>query len=426
MVRKVLLMSMNVGGGHTALRDAFATALDRVDPEGRRFAVERYESKDEGTLAFYTWVVRHLTPFQWVVHRFSDSELTLRLALSVRSSLVAEAKQLLRVQRPDVVVSAHLILSGAVVLARNELGLDTRVVTAIPDYGPPTAGFFPRLRSIRPDAAIAMEAQAFDAVRRRSHARADNVHRSGFLTRPPFEALAAQLGDRRRLPPDERRALAARLTSEHPQLAGYDPQRPTAIFLGGSAWTEKTLPVLEGVLADPSIAATTNLLVVAGKNPAFHARAAKLLAGHPTASLFGFVSPETMAGLVALADVPVLGSLAPATLHELLELRCGPLLLFHFIPGTELPHIDYLQDQRLGVYEPEAARMVERLREALGHAAPSSGLGALLDGFGENARRIRDDNRNRALQLGDFLESLLPPPARATLPPLNDGLRIAS
>ena len=424
MVRKVLLMSMNVGGGHTALRDAFASSLARVDPEGRRFAVTRYESRDEGTLAFYTWVVRHLTPFQWVVHRFSDSELTLRLALRVRSSLVAEAKQLLLAQRPDVVVSAHLILSGAVVLARNQLGLDTRVVTAIPDYGPPTAGFFPHMRSIRPDAAIAMEEQAFDEVSRRSHARPDNVHRSGFLTRPPFESLAAQLGDRRRLSPDERQALAARLTAEHPQLAGYDPLRPTAIFLGGSAWTEKTLPVLEGVLADPSIADTTNLLVVAGKNPAFHARAAKLLAGHRTASLFGFVSPETMAGLVALADVPVLGSLAPATLHELLELRCGPLLLFHFIPGTELPHIDYLRDQHLGLYEPEAARMVERLREALGHDSPSSGLGVLLDGFGENARRIRDDNHSRALQLGDFLESLLPQSVRGTAP--MDGLRIAS
>ena len=254
-------------------------------------------------------------------------------------------------------------------------------------------------------------------------ARAPSTSRA-FSTRPPFETLAAQLGDRRRLPPDERQALATRLAVEHPQLASYDPQRPTVIFLGGSAWTEKTLPVLEGVLADRSLSTTTNILVVAGKNPAFHERAGKLLAGHPTAALFGFVSPDTMAGLVALADVPVLGSLAPATLHELLELRCGPLLLFHFIPGTELPHIAYLRDQRLGIYEPEAERMIERLREALGHSSPSTGLRPLLDGFGENARRIREDNRTRALQLGGFLESLLP--QQASPPAPANGLRIAS
>ena len=51
--------------------------------------------------------------------------------------------------------------------------------------------------------------------------------------------------------------------------------------------------------------------------------------------VFGFVAPEVLAALMGLADVPVLGSLAPATLQELLEVGLGPLLLFHFIPGSE-------------------------------------------------------------------------------------------
>lgn len=426
MVRKVLLMSMNVGGGHTALRDAFATSLARVDPEGRRFEVARYESRDEATLAFYTWVVRHLSPFQWVVHRFSGSERVLRAVLfREQNGLIAEAREVLTRQKPDVVVSAHLILTGALVIARNQLGLSTPIVTAIPDYGPPTRGFFPKRKSIRPDGAITMEERAYAAILERSHATPQTVHLSGFLPRPPFEQVGAQLEGRRRLTVEERRALAAQLSKEHPQLAeAYDPSRPTAIFLGGSAWTEKTLPVIERALADRKLSREANLLVVAGKNPPFHQKAQTLLAGHRNAAAFGFITPEHMASLLALADVPVLGSLAPATLQELLEAKLGPILLFHFIPGTENPHIDYIREQRVGLYEPDADIMLEHLREALGLATPGGHLEALMREFDMRATRLRSENRARALQLGDFLESLTPSPVQRAA--ADDGLRIAS
>ncbi len=424
MVRKVLLMSMNVGGGHTALRDAFAASLARLDPEGHRFEVVRYESRDETTLAFYTWVVRHLNPFQWVVHRFSGSERVLRtVLLREEQGLIAEGRELLTQHRPDVVISAHLILTGAMVIARNQLKLPTKIVTAIPDYGPPTRGFFPKRKSIRPDGAITMEERAYEAILERSHATTQNVHLSGFLPRPPFEQLGGQLEGRRRLTLEERGALAARLSREHPQLAeAYDPTRPTAIFLGGSAWTEKTLPVIKRALADGQIAREANLLVVAGRNPSFEATARALVAGHPNAAVFGFISPETMASLLALADVPVLGSLAPATLQELLEVKLGPILLFHYIPGTENPHIGYIRDQHVGLYEPDADIMLEHLREALGLAAPGGRLSALMRDFEASATRIRAENRARAAQLGDFLESISPRHPAAT----DAGLRIAS
>lgn len=423
MARKILLMSMNVGGGHTALRDAFATSLARADPSGARYEVLSLESRDESILAFYKWVVRHLTPFQWVVHRSSDSELVLRLTMLVeRNRLVAEAEALLTTHRPDVVVSTHLILTAALVYARNRLGSPARIVTAIPDYGVPTSGFFPRWPSIRPDGAIAMEEVAHRAVVGFGHAPPERILLGGFLPRPPFEQQGALLGERRRLSVDERVAIVQSLLAEAPQLARYDATRPTLIFLGGSAWTEKTLPVLEGVLADRALSEATNLLVVAGNNPEFHTHLKQLTEGHPTAMPFGFLSPEVLAGLLALSDVPVLGSLAPATLHELLELRVGPLLLFHFIPGTEGPHVDYLQAQRLGLYEPDPDRMLVHVREALGHAPASGPLKALMDGFGERAGALREAHRERAVALGPFLEQF----AHAEAPADLEGLRVAS
>ena len=40
-------------------------------------------------------------------------------------------------------------------------------------------------------------------------------------------------------------------------------------------------------------------------------------------------------------------------MQELLEVRCGPLLVHRFIPGTEAPHVRYVEENRIGLYEPD-------------------------------------------------------------------------
>jgi len=108
--------------------------------------------------------------------------------------------------------------------------------------------------------------------------------------------------------------------------------------------------------------------------------------------------------------VPVLGSLAPATLQELLEVGLGPLLLFHFIPGSERAHVGYIDSQRLGLYLPDAGEMLHRIREVLGLEVPSDQLARARDGFRERARLLRSRSVERALQLPRFLERMLDRP----------------
>src|SRR5262249_6594664 len=182
------------------------------------------------------------------------------------------------------------------------------------------------------------------------------------------------------------------------------------LFLGGSAWTAKTEPVLQAVLADRELRRTANVVVVAGRDQAFEARVRRQ--GGEWVHVFGFVKPRVLAALMGLADAPVLGSLAPATLHELLEVGLGPLLLFHFIPGSERPHVGYLESQRLGIYEPGTEAMLARIREVLGLAPASEALAHARDGFRERARLLRSRSVERALQLPRFLESMAEAPAR--------------
>jgi len=275
----------------------------------------------------------------------------------------------------------------------------------VPDYGVPVPGYHPPLPALRSDALIVMEESTLEHYRSLGVPE-DRLHLSGFLTREPFVRVGARLRAERR--DTARAALKAEVVAAQPDFARFDLSRPALLFLGGSAWTVKTEPVLEAVLADPALREAANVVIVAGRDRAFETRLRSRAADG--LHVFGFVAPEVLAALMGLAEVPVLGSLAPATLQELLEVGLGPLLLFHFIPGSERAHVGYIDSQRLGLYQPDAGEMLHRIREVLGLEVPSNQLARACDGFRERARLLRSRSVERALQLPRFLERMLDRP----------------
>jgi hypothetical protein len=164
--------------------------------------------------------------------------------------------------------------------------------------------------------------------------------------------------------------------------------------------------VLERLLARPALAETMNLAVVCGKDSAFAAHMRRRTAGQRGIAVFDFLPRPALSALMAVSDVPLLGSLAPATLHELLEVGLGPLLVFRVIPGAEPPHLGYLERERLGLYEPVPERMVRLLEQALGR--PATGTWAeLAEGFPARARAVRSLSITRAQELPDAIRNIL-------------------
>ncbi len=412
MSRKVLLASMHVGGGHAALRDSFAQVLTRVDPERRRFEPAIWDSRDTHISSFYNFVVHHVPWFQSVVFGSSNLNWAIRLG-TINPLLYREAEEVLVRERPDIVLSTHLVLAMMFARVRHRLKLPTQVVMAVPDYGIATKAFFPEQPDLRCDWAIVMDEVTQLHLLRGRGLPSHQVHWSGFLTRPAFQAAATR-------GTDEARAALKPLREAHPELQRLDPSRPTLLFLGGSAWTEKTRPVLERLFADPALLFRLNAVVVCGKNEMFRAWMDRAALAQPRVSVLGFVRPELMAQLMTLADVPVLGSLAPATMQELLETGCGPLMLFHFIPGAERAHVEHIERHRIGLYEPDPAAMVERLKEVTGLVPAGPHVAPLLQGFRSRAAAIRSANVARAMKLPEFLDQILGrEPELATVLPLR-------
>ena len=404
MTRRVLLASLNAGGGHHALRDSFATALAR-DPEQPRLDPRVWTSADHFIDRFYSVCVRFLPRFQGKIVELSGQPWAVKTAMALSPQLRTEALSLLRREQFDLLVTTHPMQSMTFAEVRRELGLATPLVLAVPDYGVPATGYHPPLPALRSDALIVMEESTLEHYRSLGVPE-DRLHLSGFLTREPFVRVGVRLRAEGR--DTARAALKAEVVAAQPDFARFDLSRPALLFLGGSAWTVKTEPVLEAVLADPALREAANVVIVAGRDRAFETRLRSRAADG--LHVFGFVAPEVLAALMGLAEVPVLGSLAPATLQELLEVGLGPLLLFHFIPGSERAHVGYIDSQRLGLYQPDAGEMLHRIREVLGLEAPSDQLARARDGFRERARLLRSRSVERALQLPRFLERMLDRP----------------
>jgi len=404
MTRRVLLASLNAGGGHHALRDSFATALVR-DPEQPRLDPRVWTSADHFIDRFYSVCVRFLPRFQGKIVEVSGQPWALKTAMALSPQLRTEALALLRREQFDLLVTTHPMQSMTFAEVRRELGLATPLVLAVPDYGVPATGYHPPLPALRSDALIVMEESTLEHYRSLGVPE-DRLHLSGFLTREPFVRVGVRLRAEGR--DTARAALKAEVVAAQPDFARFDLSRPALLFLGGSAWTVKTEPVLEAVLADPALREAANVVIVAGRDRAFETRLRSRAADG--LHVFGFVAPEVLAALMGLAEVPVLGSLAPATLQELLEVGLGPLLLFHFIPGSERAHVGYIDGQRLGLYAPDTQEMLHRIREVLGLEAPSDQLARARDGFRERARLLRSRSVERALQLPRFLERMLDAP----------------
>jgi processive 1,2-diacylglycerol beta-glucosyltransferase len=402
-MKRVLLGSMNVGGGHNALRDSFATSLKMFDAEARLFEPILFDSVDTKVSRFYESTVHMASWIQGLVFQMGRTSWGVRLSVLVNGQLLREAKQALLQHRPEIVVSSHFLLSMMFAKARRELEMDVPVVNAIPDYGESTLAFYPEAGDIQSDYVIAMDRRTHEHLVQVRGVPPARAHLSGFLPRPAFVEASRELGNAPRLPRERRRALAHALKAEHSCLSKFDPDKQTVIFLGGSAWTSKTLPVIDELLGHSEYLETINAVVVCGKNEEFFSLLQERLGSHPRFSVFGFVSPELMAQLLGISDLPVLGSLAPASMHELLEMRCGPLMLFHYIPGAEEPHSEYIREQQIGLYEPDERVMVDLLMQATGYKPPTAGIFRLLQVFPERAKAIRADHARRARQLGAFL-----------------------
>lgn len=393
---RVVFASVHAGGGHNTVRDALLRSVTRQDPHQQRVVPIAWTAAS-GFDTFYRFCVRwHL---QGLIFWMTTFSLSAWAGTIWNPRLMLEVVALLRRQRPDVVVSTHVQLTGTILVARWLLGLrkTVKVVNVIPDYGTPTPGFFPRARVLRPDATFVNGPDTYEVLQHM--AEPHEVFRVGTLVSEAFDELGTV--SRTTAHKDQwRRELAEGI----PDFRRLDPSKPVITFFGGSGFAAGCRPVIDRLVTHEGLGTRFSMVVLAGRDATFEAELLTLHGGKPGFVVVGFLPHPQLARLYALTDVPVMGSIAHSTLQELLEMRCGPLLVHRVIPGTEPPYLAYIERERLGLYQPDPDAMAGLVLEAVGVTPASLTWRSLKQSFVRRASRLRDEHKELAPRVLQQLE----------------------
>lgn len=373
MTPQVWLAAVRAGNGHLAARDSVALALSGVRHIKVTHETERLEQTHRRLVRWGDVALR-------AAWRFADSSLVTSGAPLLYPELRSDAERWLETANDDdVIVTTHFAQSLAVVAARNATRPSVRVISLLPDYTAAPASFRPPSKRHQADGYIVMADQVREQLIHDSGLEPERVYLSGTLVSETF-TNARDAGIDAAWKRLDERCPSHRLRRE----------LPTVIFLGGSGWTARTEPVLRAVLETTD---QLNVIVVCGRDARFE-RCATELTRNAHALVVGFVEQSTLAAMMTVADMPVLGSAAPAMMHELLEVGCGPLCVFRLLGGSEDGHGDWLHQNGLGFFEPDAATMTKTVLELV-HATHD---------FSRLARAARATQRRRAAGVAHFIQ----------------------
>ncbi len=331
---RLLFLSSETGGGHTAAAHAVATAVTQLAPQAECLIVDVLREHSALPFRYFPTVYGPLAtqaPWLWeALFRVTDSRTRAELLTIASWPLAARRlRRMMRQHEPDMLVSFHpLLVRPAVRLGREWAVPVCCVVTDLV-----------RLHAFWLDPAVDLyclpTAEAAEAAKRMG-IDAERIIVSG---QPIPPSMAA---------PQNR--LAAR------QALQLDPELPLVLLTGGGAGIGPLRPTAEAIA---QLGIPLQLAVICGRNERLRQQLQRCRWPVPTFVL-GFV--HNMPQWLAAADILV-AKAGPGTLAEALAAGV-PTVVVYALPGQEEANVEFLRSQGAAIWAPQpqqAAAAVARL-----------------------------------------------------------------
>lgn len=350
MNKRVLITSVDAGGGHVAVMDSLDKTLNRPS-EDKQVKVVKYYSKQKFYDSIYRLMARSPRLLEFIHYS------SIRLVRWCKSLVVlpelAGARKVLKATRPNIVICTHPFQSLAFKQLRDKLHLSYKIVTCICDYGDPKEymEYAPGVdHYLVRDETTRQEALKY--LPDESH----SVLIFGTVVDEVFEKYG-------RMADDEVAKEFETFLKETfgAKAAEYDPNKPSLLFIGGSGWVRKSKKLIKR-FAD---SARYNLLVCCGKDQQLRTE----LCNMEGLFCFDFLSHDKLALIERAADSVVMSTLAPASMYELLTINHYPLFVHRYHARQEAPHIQLLSDWKIGFYEPDDQKMMQLVEDYLANPA---------------------------------------------------------
>ncbi len=339
MVKRIVFLMSDTGGGHRAAAEAIMDALGITHPGEvememvdvfREYTPFPYKYMPE----FYPWLINNSKSSWGVGYKLSNTRARAK-ALSQGMYAYSESrlKQMTREHPADVVVCVHSVLTRPCMEAYAKLETRPQFVVVVTDLVSTHMFWYDR----RADLTLVPTQPAFDRGLK-AGLSADQMHIIGLPVNPKF---SERLKDR-----DVARAEL-----------GWDPNLPAILLVGGG---DGMGPLFKTAKAINTRRLKCQLAVVAGRNKQLKEKLETSAWNQPT-HVYGFVN--NMPLLMGAADILVTKA-GPATLNEAC-IAGVPSVIYDAIPGQETGNVEWVVSNDAGVFAPSPRQVANAVESWL-------------------------------------------------------------
>jgi len=344
------LASIWAGGGHNALRDFLFMELEHES----ELELHQFTHSDASYNMMNDAFFGRFPNLYDAIYRNFPNEYPALSALK----LVKECEEFVKKVNPDLIISTNFGVLSAFGLIKKTLKLNFINIFAIPDYGRTASAAFPSNHYFKPDFVIVFDEDTKTGLIADQNYPEEKVILSGYTTNRNFRELVA----------DFRKKGRPELFAGIKEESGLElaPEKTTILIAGGAGGIiDKSYSLLKKVVAyqkkDPVFMNSHQFLVITGQNKEFFKKLTKKRQNTSWANIIPvpWISREAYLKLQLVSDFPILITIAPATINELLESHCGPFLIQHCRKGQEQANVDFAVRNKFAYYVPNSKNMLQ-------------------------------------------------------------------
>lgn len=338
MSKTILILMVDVGGGHRAVADALREALENINSSGFRVVVEDMAVASGMSISFMQDIYRPaMDSASWfwgaVVHGTDGYHRARALTNLYSVTMTTTLKRLYEIHRPTLVVSVYPWFTGAACRALRKYDPTIPFITVVTDiFNAQAVWFHPEVDLlVVPTSIVAKRAIKFRFPK-------DKIRLVG-------QPISLKYSDGTSSKAELRKSL------------GLRQGIPTALLVSGG---EGMGPLYKIARTIEQAQLPLQLVVIAGRNQRLYERLHKTRWKIPVHAE-GFVT--NMPDWMRACDI-IITKAGPSTIFE--AMACGlPIILNGNLPGQEEGNVEFVIDNEVGVYCPKPKQIIEALEEWL-------------------------------------------------------------
>jgi UDP-N-acetylglucosamine:LPS N-acetylglucosamine transferase len=353
--RRIILASILAGGGHNTLRDYLYQELVATED----FELHKFTHSDSSYNFFNDHVWGRFSSLYDALYKHIPNEYPAVSAIA----LVKECEEIVKKVDPEIVICTNFGVCSAFALIKKTLKLNFVNVYALPDYGCPSAGAFPQNWYLKPDAVLVFDETSKNGVIENMKFPANKVYISGYLAKAEF---------RKQIALNRKQSKSQLINEVEDRLAiklGISATKRTIILMGGAGGTMNKASgflkkMAEYQQAHPDFQTKNQFLIITGLNTKYYKKLLALRAKHASWNniiAIPWIESDVYVKLQLIADFPVLFTIAPATMNELFEAQCGPLIIHKSRRGQEEPNADFVVKEGFGLFLPQIHDLLAKI-----------------------------------------------------------------